>query len=169
MLEKEVLKLDSIEEEMEDDHFLIKLKVSNSIDRTVYAYSSPRKILYDPATKTLNLILHDHDVAENSILTNHLLEPAVKQVAGNSEGEIKLKLPKVIHRIKSAAETGGGKIEVELLNIQDAENVNVEIAYQDTPFYYKPGKKNNLAQLKQWGGIISKAKFDLKKRKKDRE
>ncbi len=64
-----------------------------------------------------------------------------------------LKIDKVLKRLKSHLETNG-KAEIEILNVYQAKKINVEIAHQDTPFYYNP-KISNARQLKEWGKPIS--------------
>ncbi len=52
--------------------------------------------------------------------------------------------------MRSAAERGTGPV-FEELHISEAKEIEIEIAHQDTPFYYNP-KMDNAEQLKAWGG-----------------
>lgn len=161
MLVKNSIQILSLEKSMEKEKLVISIQVKNSLDRTLYAYGRPRRIFYNKATGKLTLYLHDHrDPGEEPISSPHLKEPNFVQLEGKTTTEIKIKLDPVIQRIRSAAERGNGPL-FEELPISEAKEVYVEIAHQDTPFYYNP-KINNSQQLQEWGKIMSKANFKIK-------
>jgi hypothetical protein len=161
MLKKEVIQIKAIKTGMEGDLFVIGIKVRNPEKRTLYAYGSPRRILYDNATGTLTLYLHDHHLSkeEEELLSPHLRQPRFVPLEAGTETEIKIKLEPVLNRIRSAVERGTGPL-FEELRISEAKEVKVEIAHQDTPFYYNP-KMDNAKQLKEWGQKITKASFKV--------
>jgi len=152
MLKEPVIQVQSVTTGMVDGVFTIIIKIYNPDTRTLYAYASPRRFQYDQATKTLTISFHDQHIDEDSQLGKHLLEPKIITIEGKTEEEIRVKFPQGLKRLKSATETGG-EAEVEEIHPEEATSITVEIAHQDTPFYYNP-KNNNAAQLKHWGNVI---------------
>jgi hypothetical protein len=65
----------------------------------------------------------------------------------------------------SAAERGTGPA-FEELRISEAKEIEIEIAHQDTPFYYNP-KIDNAKQLKDWGKMVASARFRISPGKAD--
>jgi hypothetical protein len=162
MLEKATIILRELTADTGDSDFIVRVKIFNPVKRTLYAYGNPRRILYDNATNILTLCLHDQHVEADSIISRHLPEPNFVLLEGNVETEIKIYLPKIINRIRSAAERNGQGAISEQLQISEAKEIELEIAHQDTPFYYNP-KIDNATQLKEWGRIIAKENFKLKR------
>lgn len=161
MLDKEKIELKSSTADVDEGRFVISIKIFNPEQRTLYAYASPRRILYDNATSKLRLYLHDQHIKEDSIISRHLQQPKFVPLEGRTETEVKISLPKVVQRIRSADERGGSGPLTEQLQIFKAKEIELEIAHQDTPFYYNP-KIDNARQLKEWGRTIAKAHFKLK-------
>lgn len=168
MLKNERIELKSITSEVEEKKFVIRIKIFNPEERTLHAYGSPRRILYDNATGKLTVCLHDQHIEEDSIISRHLPQPSFVPLEGKTETELKISLPRIIKRIRSAAERGGSGPVTENLRISEAKEFDVEIAHQDTPFYYNP-KIDNARQLKEWGRTIAKAHFKLEPPKPDRK
>lgn len=160
MLEENAIQIVSGRTSIEGDQFVISISIKNPLQRTVYAYGKPRRIFYDNNTGKLTLFFHDHmDEKEEKIFSPHLKEPHFVQLEGKTTTEIKVKLNKVINRIRSGAERGNGPL-FEELRVSEAKEIHLEIAHQDTPFYYNP-KIQNAKQLKEWGKMISKANFKI--------
>ena len=161
MLKEETVHLLSLTAGMEKEKFVIRVKVKNPVDRTLYAYGSARRIIYNNNTGKLTLYLHDHHLseAEEEYISPHLREPRFVPLEAESVSELKIMLDPILNNIRSAAERGSGPL-FEELRIAEATDIHVEIAYQDTPFYYNP-KIANAKQLKDWGKIISKANFKI--------
>ncbi len=170
MLKKVAIKINSVSVGLEDEKFVVKIKVNNPKDRTLYAYGSPRRIFYDNASGKLTLELHDRNLPdEDQQVELHLKEPRFVPLEGGTESEIKIKLVPLMRRLRPSVERGNGAL-FEELRVSEAKEVEVEIAHQDTPFYYNP-KLSNVKQLKEWGKTVSKAKFKITplKTKKDSE
>lgn len=161
MLEKEKIQLKAATADVEGESFIVSVKIFNPEQRTLYAYGSPRRILYDNATGKLTVCLHDQHIEEDSIISRHLPKPKFVSLEGDTETEVKISLPKVVKRIRSASERGGSGALIEQLRVFEAQKIELEIAHQDTPFYYNP-KIDNAKQLKEWGHTIAKANFKLK-------
>ena len=161
MPKKETIKLKDLTANLEEEMLVMRVKIFNAGQRTLHAYRDPRLILYDNATGKLTLYLHDQHVEEDSPLSHHLPEPALAPLEGKTETEIKISLPKVMNRFKSAAERGGSGPITEQLRVSEANEVHLEIAYNDTPFYENPNT-DFAQQLLEWGCNIAKAHFKLK-------
>lgn len=160
MLKKEALQINSVSAGLEKDKFVVKIKVNNPENRTLYAYGSPRRVFYDNASGKLTLELHDQNLPdEDHQVELHLKEPRVVPLEGKTESEIKVKLVPLMRRLRPSAERGNGAL-FEELRVSEAQEIEVEIAHQDTPFYYNP-KLNNVKQLKEWGRSVSKAKLRI--------
>lgn len=173
MLEKEEIRIISADTYMEqirsakaetdENWFVVRIKVENPTDRTLYAYGSVRRLFYDNNTKKLTLYLHDQHLTaeEEKIVSPHLKQPRFAPLEADAKTDIKLTIPPVYNRVRTAAERGGSGPLTEELRVAEATEVEVEIACQDTPFYYNP-KKDNARQLKEWGNVITKADFKVK-------
>jgi hypothetical protein len=161
MPEKETLELRASTAEVEDERFVVRVKIFNPQPRTLYAYGSQRRMLYDNNTGKLTLHFHDQHVQEESSAAHHLPVPTFVPLEENKETEIVISLPKVMNRFRSAAERGGSGPLTEQLRVSEAKEVELEIAYHDTPFYYNP--KDAIAkQLKEWGCTFVSVNFKLK-------
>src|SRR5947208_9355436 len=108
MLKGKAIQLKGMETHVEEECLIIRVKVFNPESRTLYAYGNPRRILYDNATGRLTLYLHDQHLDENSLVSLHLRKPRFVALEGQTETDIKISIPKVMKRLKSAAERGGG-------------------------------------------------------------
>ncbi len=172
MLKTHTIKLKAVTTSLEEGKFAVRVKVKNPEDRTLYAYGSVRRIFYDNDTGKLTLYLHDHNLSEKEekLISPHLREPRFVPLEAGTETEVKITLNPIMNRIRPAAERGNGPL-LEELRISEAKEIELEIAHQDTPFYYNP-KIANAKQLKEWGKVISKANFKIiplkPKRRKER-
>jgi hypothetical protein len=161
MLKQEAIQLSAIKGQMEESKFVIRVKINNPENRTLYVYASPRRTFYDNTASKLTLILHDQHLTteEAEKYSPHLRQPHFVPLEANTETELVLKLNPILNRMRSATERGTGPI-FEELRISEAKEIEIEIAHQDTPFYYNPNL-DNAKQLKDWGQIVSKAKFKI--------
>jgi hypothetical protein len=149
--------------EMHDDgeHLIVTIELKNtSATRTLHAYAHPRKINYDPASKTLKIELTDRHT-NSEILSGTFLLPRLTSVDPNSSTTLKLTLPRFITRLSATSKEGAPAFEQ--LPIHEAEKVEVHVGWSDTPFYADPravrrGRKEQhvVEQLKSWeSGIAS--------------
>lgn len=160
MLEREGIAIRGVTASTEEGKFVVRIKVHNPATRTLYAYASPRRILYDSATGMLTICLHDHHVEEGSVISRHLPQPRIVPLEGNAVSEVTLSIPPIIRRVRAATERGGAGGVVEELRVNEANEVRVEVAHQDTPFYYNP-KEDNARQLKKWGKVVASGTFKI--------
>jgi hypothetical protein len=161
MLEKDTIQLNEVKTAIEEKKLVVRVKVKNPLDRTLYAYGSVRRILYDDSSGKLTLCLHDqHQEDDKDLNSLHLPVPRIVQLEGKTAAEIKIKLAPTINRMRSAAERAGGKPLVETMNISEAKEIIIELAHEDTPFYFNP-KISNSKQFKGWGKAVSRASFKV--------
>lgn len=165
MMKKDALDIRSLKVEVvDDDQLVVRITVRNREARTVHAYSSVRRVQYDPATRTLRLCLHDGHVEEDSPVARHLKKPRFVDLKGNADSEITLSLPPVMRRLVPSAEAGGAA-RAEVLDLSQAEHVEVEVGFQDTPFYFNPAGPSMRAQLSTWQGAVARVRHDVSVRR----
>ena len=115
----------------------VKLRLTNTSDRTLHYISDVRATRYDPVTKTLRLSLSDEGrqlIPE----TVHKL-PVFKYVDSNSEVEIALKIPSKIIKLSKTADPK--KIAFEKHELSESVNLVVEVGWSDVPYYTDTRKK----------------------------
>jgi hypothetical protein len=127
----------------------VEIPVANGADRTLHAYATARKILYDPSTKKLTLELTDEG-AGPLMLGGTFVFPKFVAVDPGQERTIELDLPAVIHRMAPGADQPSPTIEN--LPIHEATSADVKLAWSDTPFYpeARETEKTPLDQLQEW-------------------
>lgn len=162
MLEKESIQLQSLAAQVEPDKFVVKVQIRNPENRTLYAYGTVRRYLYDAAARRLTLCLHDGHLSDDDINSRHLPEPRMVPLEQQTDTELLLDLPKVVHRVRGAAERQGGGALTEDLPIAEAAEIRLEVAHQDTPFYFNPAQ-NRAAQLREWGRQVAVKTFKVGK------
>ena len=154
MLEEPRIELQDITGEVRPDGIVLTVTVFNPEERTLYAYSSPRRIVYDTGTRTLTVSLHDHHVGPDHPIAPHLPQPRFESLEGRTQTDVPIYLPRVLRRIREAAERTAGEPMTEEQNISEATTVTVEMAHQDTPFYFNP-RLEKTRQLRQWGDQVA--------------
>lgn len=136
-----------------EDALVVTVTLRNRSDRTMYAYEEARKIQYDAATKRLRLLFHDHEA--DPVVMQHLLRPHIKEIPAGEEAEVQVRLPHEMRRLRSAAESArlaasGDASMYDVQRLADAENVDIEVAIADTPFYPTVGDDSMGAELRAW-------------------
>lgn len=161
MIKKNSIQLTEVTAKLEEGKYTIRIRIRNQEDRTLYAYGSPRRILYNKSSRKLTLYLHDHHLSkeEEKLISPHLRQPSFIPLEAHTETEFKVRLNPILNRIRPASERGNGPL-FEEQHISEAQQIDIEIACHDTPFYYNP-KIANADQLKKWGALISKANFKI--------
>lgn len=145
--------------ELHDDgtNVIVSMEVSNPSSRTLHAYATPRKVQYDEATQSLKLYLSDRNPNPNLTGGMNVL-PGFTSVDPSGKTTITVKLPRFLSQLVPGAVAG--KAEWKRLPIHEAKNVEVEIAYNDTPFYADPRQKSGHVseQLARWGKNVMNAR-----------
>jgi hypothetical protein len=160
MLEQPVIEIQDVKGRVDGERIVLDVAVRNPQARTLYAYETVRRIQYDPATRELTVSLHDHHIDADHPIAPHLLQPRFAQLEGGTVTPVTITLPRVVRRIRSAAEREGGEPMVEVLPIEQATRITIEMAHQDTPYYYNP-RLDKVEQLRTWGEPVATATLPL--------
>ena len=136
-----------------EDALVVTVRLRNRSDRTMYAYEEARKIQYDAATKRLRLLFHDHEA--DPVVEQHLLRPHIKEIPAGEEADVQVRLPHEMRRLRSAEESAGlaASGDTSMYDVQrlaDADNVDIEVAIADTPFYPAVGEDSMGTELRAW-------------------
>ena len=130
------------------DGFEVAVRLSNPLDRAVHYIADVRGLIFDPATKRLRVLMSDQgfELVPGAVA----VEPRFASVDPQSEAVATIGLPKTIVKL---AETPSppGDVLFEEHAIADAEAVDVEIGWADTPYYVDPREKSRgAAPVSAW-------------------
>lgn len=145
---KSELNIGNIDFRDDDQHLIVNVEIHNPSDRTLHAYASVRKMLYDDGAKVLRLLMTDRGRSEKPFSTT-FIRPRFTSVDANGQSVITLSLPRFLTRLAP----GESKVvaKLEKLPVHEAEAVEVEVAWSDKPFYLDPrSKKSVREQLIAW-------------------
>ena len=147
--------------EPKDERLKVAIKVTNAADRTVHAYATVRRIVYDEATHQLELDLSDEETRATPTAGTFVF-PRFKAIDPNRDGEIRLDLPRVLNRM--AAGENQVSPTIESVPLDDVRQVDVRLAWSDTPFYddVRDESKPVVHQLVDWKKGIARAKIEVK-------
>jgi len=108
------------------------LRIRNPGDRALHCISDRRGVLYDPATRRLTVRLTD----EGRILLPSAVArlPRFAVIDPHSDAEIAVRLPAKIVKLADTP-SPAGDVSMEEHSILDASEIEVDIAWADTPFY----------------------------------
>ena len=137
----------------------VTLELHNNSARTIYAYRDVRGMRYDPATRTLQLWLTDRHKVEGLLMFAVHRPPLVAIGAGESE-KLNLRVARVMTQLGPEESGTSGPTLIET-PIHEAETVELDVSWGDTPFYPEPGEKRKPAeQLRRWERGAITARFD---------
>jgi hypothetical protein len=143
-------------------HLHLKIRVHNPSNRTRHLYNSVRALRFDPPSKTLEVQMSDHGLAEPRSLrygdelqpTNFIL-PSFTSVDPRSDGELSISLPRTIMR-PDVAKSTSTSLKFEQLPIHEATTVKVDLAWSDTPYYEDPRiPYDHRQQLVKWARAVA--------------
>lgn len=155
MLEEPTVEFRRVSGRITDDHVLITARIHNPTDRTLYAYETPRRIRYDATSATITVDLNDAYLDLDHPIAPHLLQPNFLALEGGTDTLLRVRLPRVLRRVRSAQERQGQGPLVEELPLEQAQHVELAVAVQDTPFYYNP-REHTVTQLRAWGAQVAR-------------
>jgi hypothetical protein len=118
------------------ESIVVRLELTNNSDRTLHAYRVARKVLYDPATGTLQVGLTDREADSTTEDASTFVLPEFTSIDPHGSTTIELQLPRVLTRIGGVSAQGAPVIE--RVPIHEATEVMVEVGWSDTPFYRDP-------------------------------
>lgn len=131
-----------------EDAFEVAVRFRNPLDRAVHYIADIRGMIFDPATRRLRVILSDQGFEESPGSIG--MEPRFGTVDPQSEAVATIRLPKTIVKL---AETPSpeGEVRFEEHAVGDAEAIDVEIGWADTPYYSDPREKaRGTAPISAW-------------------
>lgn len=128
-------------------NLIARIRLGNTSTRTLHAYGTPRNIQYDPASRTLKVLLSDRLTGEPG--GSIFVHPRFVPVDPGGETTITLKLPRFLTRMVPGNNMPAPKLE--RLPIHEATSIQVEVDWSDTPFYSDPrAEKSARQQLVDW-------------------
>lgn len=150
--------------EIDDDgeQLNVKVEVHNNADRTLYAYREVRGIKYDEPSKTLRLLLTDRYVTEGPVRFMVLKPPLIPIDPGESE-TISFRVARFITQLGPQQGDRVGPTLREI-PVHEAQAVEAEISWSDTPFYREPKVKGGQAeQVRRWERGVIESRVDRPK------
>ena len=124
----------------------IVIRLENAGARAVHYIREIRTVRYDAGTKRLVLGLSD----EGSLIGTASVHPEFSYIDPGSAAELKLLLPP--RYVKLAAQAApSGELLFEQFRPADADEIIVEVAWADTPFYEDPrGRPRKKSPTEAW-------------------
>lgn len=122
-----------------DDRFELFIRLHNPLDRAIHYISDVRAMIFDPKTKRLRVQLSDQgrEIPPGGIPK----EPEFRKIDPRSESVIKVRLPKTIVKL-SDSPSPDGETRFEEHTISEADEIELEIGWADTPYYRDPREKS---------------------------
>lgn len=116
-----------------DDTLVVTVRLRNDADRALHYIASVRSIQYDPATRRLTLRLSD----EGRVVVPGaaIVRPKFRHIDPNSEAELTLTVPAEIVMLAAPPDPERRRVAFQKHRLTDAEEIVVEIAWSDTPYY----------------------------------
>ncbi len=131
-----------------DDGVELEIRIRNPLDRAAHYISDVRAMIFDPATRRLRVQLSDQgrEMPPGSIA----MEPRFRMIDPHSEALIKVRLPKTIVKLADAP-SPAGEVVFEEHTIADADEIELEIGWADTPYYSDPrDKSRGISPVSSW-------------------
>ncbi len=131
-----------------DDGLELAVRLRNPHDRAIHYIADVRSLIFDTTTRRLRVQLSERglEMPPGGIS----MEPQFRRIDPQSESAIKVRLPKTIVRLASVP-SPTGDVAFEEHAIADAEGIDLEIGWADTPYYRDPrDKSRGTAPLSSW-------------------
>ena len=107
------------------------VRMTNDSDRTLHYISDVRATRYDPNTKTLVVALSDEG---RELVPGAMMKlPVFRRIDPGATAEIRPRIPDRIVKLSRTAPPN--EVAFETHQLSEAENVVVEIAWADVPYY----------------------------------
>ena len=121
-----------------DDGFELAVRLTNPLDRAIHYIADVRAMIFDPASRRLRIQLSDQgrEMPPGAIA----VQPRIQHVDPGSETVATVRLPRTIVKLSETLSTDG-EIMLEEHAIADAEAIDLEIGWSDTPYYPDPREK----------------------------
>jgi hypothetical protein len=124
-----------------DKQIELIIRLSNKATRALHYIADVRATKYDQNTKTLTLSLSDEGLQVIPGTISKL--PVFRHIDPGSEAEIRISVPNRV--IKLSRSVPPGELAFETHQLSDVQEVIVEVAWADVPFYKetRPRKKED--------------------------
>lgn len=160
--------VDTAKAEDGGDEIIVTVRLKNTGNRAIHYISDLRARRYDPATKKLTLMLSDEG---REVIPGAVAKlPKFRFVEPDTQAEIEIRIPDRI--IKLSRNVPPGQLAFEKQELADVEQVVVEVAWADVP-YYKDTRERDLEDLRlpasQWQQNKARATKRLTSRSKSTE
>jgi hypothetical protein len=114
----------------------IQFTLSNTAERALHYIAEPRGLSFDAASDRLTVRLHD--VGRELVPGSAQIRPDMRFVEPGATVEASIVIPTAITRLVPSSDGDLSKVAFETVRIADAAEIEVEIAWADTPFYEDP-------------------------------
>jgi hypothetical protein len=131
-----------------DDGVELTVRLRNPLDRAIHYISDVRGMLFDPATQHLRVQLSDRgrEMPPGGIA----MEPRFRLIDPQSEALVRVRLPKSIVKLADVP-SPTGEVVFEEHVITDADEIELEIGWADTPYYTDPrDKARGASPISSW-------------------
>ncbi len=114
-----------------NDELEFVIRLSNTAKRALHYIADVRATRFDPSTKTLTLALSDEG---RQVIPDAISKlPVFRYIDPESEAEVQLRVPKKLVKLSRTAPPG--ELAFETHQLSDVEQVIVEVAWADVPYY----------------------------------
>ena len=117
----------------------LSVRIRNPLNRAIHYIADVRGILFDPATRRLRVQLSDQ--GREVVPGGLMILPRFRTVDPNSETVMTVRLPKTIVKL-AGTPSPSGDVLFEEHAISDANEIELDIGWSDTPFYPDPREKS---------------------------
>ena len=117
----------------------LSVRIRNPLNRAIHYIADVRGILFDPATRRLRVQLSDQ--GRELVPGGLMILPRFRTVDPNSETVMTVRLPKTIVKLAEAT-SPTGDVLFEEHTIANANEIELDIGWSDTPFYPDPREKS---------------------------
>ena len=130
------------------DGIELTLRLNNPLERAIHYIADVRAIIFDPTTRRFRVRLSDQ--GREIIPGGMAMQPRFNVIDPHSESVIKVRLPKTIVKLTDTP-SPTGEIRFEEHAIGDANEIELEIGWADTPYYNDPrDKSQDISPILSW-------------------
>jgi hypothetical protein len=132
----------------------IEFTISNQSERPAFVVNSVRRIQLDESTGALHVWFYDPGpapAAEPRVRKEYSV-PETRAVEPGREASLKARLPEVMTRPVVQED---GSVTWEALDLTKADHVEIHVAFDDKPIYFRVAPKEARAAAPPWGTTIT--------------
>lgn len=145
--------------DLAEKDLVVTVRLANTASRALHYVAEVRAIRYDPEATTLTLALSDE--GRELIPQAAGVLPKFRHIDPGSEAELQLKVPNRV--IKLSRTVPPGELAFVTYPMSDAEQVVVEIAWADVPYYKDTrAREDKRLPAARWEQHKARSSFRLK-------